>query len=421
VVGLATASTAFAQKDVVLWACHGPNGQPLGSGPFGLDPVTFAEGCATPATSFDSGGLRGEGGKPLRLSVPPSLTLSRATISRRTSGLGQEGGGAARYYAKTDEGEVEGSATDLAAAEVTRPASGGWIELGTTAATAGVDVQRVGLRVADTSPPFAAVGGIGSDRRGVMNVAVWAADRGVGLGRVDVLIDGERAATGRYGDESCTDLSPADPQVDLPLGANCPANGALTLPVDTNAYPDGDRKLEIRVYDAAGNEFDPVTDYAFKIVNHPSPGSSTGTLDVGSGNTTQQSGGGRGGRGDVAGETATSCSSPKLSMFLSQEPAKVSNGVPLLTYAKRYRFRGRLTCVVGGKRRSAPRRTRIDLLNTIGRTTHEKGGATVRGDGRITLILAYKSSRTLVFRYTSAGGRRSQVKIRIRVAKDGKG
>ena len=33
----------------------------------------------------------------------------------------------------------------------------------------------------------------------------------------------------------------------------------------------------------------------------------------------------------------------------------------------RYRYRGRLTCVIKGKRQSAPKRTRIDLFNKVGK------------------------------------------------------
>jgi hypothetical protein len=104
-------------------------------------------------------------------------------------------------------------------------------------------------------------------------------------------------------------------------------------------------------------------------------------------------------------------------MELSQKPLKVSKGVPVLQSGKRYRFRGKLTCLIGNKRRSAPARTPIELLNTIGKRTYRKGGATVRDNGAITLILAYKSSRTLVFRYTNPDGRRSQVKLKIKVVK----
>ena len=70
------------------------------------------------------------------------------------------------------------------------------------------------------------------------------------------------------------------------------------------------------------------------------------------------------------------------------------SGVPVLQYGKRYRFNGRLTCVVNGKRRSAPKRTRVDMLNKVGKKTVEKAGTTIRRQGPPQVILAYPSSRT---------------------------
>ena len=82
-----------------------------------------------------------------------------------------------------------------------------------------------------------------------------------------------------------------------------------------------------------------------------------------------------------------------------------------------YRFTGRLTCVINGRRQSAPKRARIDLLNTIGKKTSEKSGTTVAAKGAFQIILAYPSSRTLTFRFTNSNGQRSQVKIKVKIAK----
>ena len=46
----------------------------------------------------------------------------------------------------------------------------------------------------------------------------------------------------------------------------------------------------------------------------------------------------------------------------------------MLQDKKRYRFTGRLTCVINGKRRSAPKRTRIDILNKVGKKTVDEAG-----------------------------------------------
>ena len=119
----------------------------------------------------------------------------------------------------------------------------------------------------------------------------------------------------------------------------------------------------------------------------------------------------------MAGASAQQCRSPRLSVFLAQKPLRVSRGTPVLKRGKRYRFSGRLTCVVNNRRRSAPKRTRIDILNTVGKRTMEKAGTTIRNKGGLTVILAYKSSRLITFRFTNSDGQRSQVRIRVRVAR----
>ena len=89
----------------------------------------------------------------------------------------------------------------------------------------------------------------------------------------------------------------------------------------------------------------------------------------------------------------------------------------MLRRGTRYRFSGRLTCVINGKRRSAPKRTRVDIFDTIGKRTVETAGTTAARGGKLSIILAFRSSRTLTFRFTGTDGQRSQVKIRLRVVK----
>ena len=94
---------------------------------------------------------------------------------------------------------------------------------------------------------------------------------------------------------------------------------------------------------------------------------------------------------------------------------RVSKGTPVLQKNKRYRFSGRLTCVIKGKRVSAPKRTRVDIFNKVGKKTTEKAGTTVGDKGRLSIILSYPSSRTITFRFTNSDGKRSQVSIKIKV------
>jgi hypothetical protein len=207
-------------------------------------------------------------------------------------------------------------------------------------------------------------------------------------------------------------------------GSLCPAdndNGCTkqdaTLTIDTTPYRDGIHHLVVTVSDAAGNVAT-IVDEDFEVFNHPPVGSPTATLEIGSSGTAvhgadkQDSS-----SGGVQGASSSSCTSPKLSMFLSQKPLRVSKGVPVLLKGKRYRFTGRLTCVIKGKRKSAPIRTRIDVYNVVKGKTVRKGATSVRAEGKVTLLLSYASSRTIEFRYRSADGKTTKVRIKVRIAR----
>ncbi len=452
---LGAVASAASADDAVLWACHSLSGKALTAAPFlatGTTPTAYGVGCDGDAATIDAGGLRAQlpsatGGAStlLTVTVPPNLTLNSVMLSRRTSGFTPpEGGeplapavegGTQRYAAKVDGVTIDSATLGVDGplnGDVTKPASGRRLDVGVSCDAPinsscpgnpiGVDLQKVGLAVTDNAAPYAAVGGIGSDASKDLGIEVRATDVGIGLDRADAYVNGQLAGTVDYGNGTCKDMTPGDGQIDLPLGADCPAAEVKTIHIDTNRYFDGNYTLDVKLFDGAGNEFDPpnATQHQFTITNHPDPGNKTATLNIGSGNTPTQNGSNNnngGGSGGVAGATATSCNSPKLSLELSQKPFAVSHGVPVLKYGKRYRFRGRLTCVVKNRRVSAPPSTRIDLLNTVGKRTIRKGGTTVRAAGKITIILAYKSSRTLIFRYTNPDGRRSQVKLKIKVVK----
>jgi len=174
----------------------------------------------------------------------------------------------------------------------------------------------------------------------------------------------------------------------------------------------------VRIYDAAGNEPTEVVNNVFDVW-HPVKGSPIQHLTIG---TTpfeipEPNPSGNPGSGGVGGVSRGSCRSPRLSVFLDQRPLRVSRGVPVLQRGKRYRFRGRLTCVIDGRRRSAPKRTRVEVLNQVGRRTVRKPATLIRDRGQVRVILAYRSARTLIFRFTNADGQRSQVRIRVRVGK----
>jgi hypothetical protein len=400
-----------------------------------------------------SGPLHVAPGSAAGVSVPPGFVLKRALLTRSTTfpeGVSGEYAATFRWYTGPQDhrdpihSQVLDSATTSLTGDVTVDApdtqvgADGSIAFGITGAGASADLQRVGLVLDDGFDPTGAVGGIGNtimkpaidptdpESDGYTHVAVPANDVGAGLWKAELYVDGVLSGTVKYvnaggaGQECVNALDTGNP---LPLKNDCQMSSNKFIRLDSTQWPDGPHTLAVKVYDASGRVASFLKDYATEFKNGRDPSNCSPTcnsnLSIGSGSSTQSNGGSNGGNGNggVAGASATSCNSPRLSMELSQKPLKVSKGVPVLLSGKRYRFRGKLTCLDGGKRKPAAVKTPIELLNAIGKKTYRKGGATVRSGGAITMILSYKSSRTLVFRYTNPDGRRTQVKLKIKVVK----
>jgi len=415
--------------------------------------VTCAAGLAAAGSAsaneivLEAGALHVAPNASVNVDVPPGLVLKQALLTRSTTfpeGVNGRYSATFKWYTGPDTARVLNtqeldSATTSVNGDVSPAApntvlpSSGVIAFDITGAGASADLTRVGLRVDDPEDPSGAVGGLtangnvtspNADLHTPSTIDVWGNDSGSGLYKAELYVDGVLTGTFKYvnadgSGQAC--VNAVDSGTPLPLKNDCLRNyhGPKGIDFDSTAWPDGKHTATVKLYDVSGRVSQPLKDAPFEITNHPDHGNPSANLNIGSGSTSRQNGGsgGSGGSGGVAGESETSCDSPRLSMELSQRPLKLSKGVPVLVSGKRYRFRGRLTCLVGGKRRSAAVKTPIELLNTIGKHTYRKGGATVRTNGAITMILAYKSSRTLVFRYTNPDGRRSQVKLKIKVVK----
>ncbi len=417
--------------------------------------LTCAVGLGSAASAsaneivLEAGAMHVVPGSSATVNVPPGLVLKQALLTRSTTfpeGVAGAYSATFKWYTGPDSArvlhtqELDAATTNVSgdvspAVPDAAPGGDGAITFAVTGAGASADFQRIGLKLDDPSDPTAAVGGIGNtiskpaidpkdpESDGFTHVAVWANDNGAGLWKAELFVDGQKAGSVEYvnsGDAGLACVQALDAGTPLPLDNDCQHNGRKFIRLDSTLWSDGPHTLAVKLYDASGRVADVLKDYATTFLNHPDPGNKSADLSIGSGNSAQQNGSGNNGgngTGGVAGAFATSCNSPRLSMELSQKPLKVSRGVPVLVSGKRYRFRGKLTCLVGTKRRSAPAKTPIELLNTLGKRTYRKGGATVRAKGAITMILSYKSSRTLVFRYTNPDGRRSQVKLKIKVVK----
>ena len=217
------------------------------------------------------------------------------------------------------------------------------------------------------------------------------------------------------------DLSPDSAQVDLAFGTQCVTYDDVQVPLTTTNFPNGAHTLEVRVTDWAGNVGSWTPAEPWSILNYPDLGRSSQDLSIGSSNVDiPQVNPGPGPGGGVGGAQSSSCRTPRLSVALRTKPLRISKNRPVLLAKKRYRFDGRLTCVVNGKRRSAPKSTRIEVLNKVGRKTVSKPATRLRSGGKLNAILKtpnVSGSRTLIFRYRNASGQRSQVSIRVTITK----
>jgi hypothetical protein len=367
-------------------------------------------GAQTLTGGFTQAAPAGGSSASVRADVPPGLTLQGVHLGVALSGVGAT--------LRTAGGDTFPLTTGQDF-PIAHPQDGGDFALVSLACDVGQScpgegaafaLSALALHVDDASPPKFSVGGWHSPTAEAEELEVSATDVGTGLSWAQASVDGVTMASAPFDHSSCIELSPQSGQVDLPMGDACPAVDTATLKVDPTTLKDGRHTLVVRVFDAAGNV---ATDTKPLETVHIVPGSPFATLTVGTSLPGPQGGGGTGG---VAGATASSCRRPKLSMLLDQKPLRVSHGVPVLKRGKRYRFRGTLTCVVRNHRVAAPKRSRIDFLNKLGRRTIDKGGALTRAKGRVTFIVTALSTRTLVFRFADANGSKLDVKIKVKVA-----
>jgi hypothetical protein len=82
---------------------------------------------------------------------------------------------------------------------------------------------------------------------------------------------------------------------------------------------------------------------------------------------------------------------------------------------RKYRFTGRLTCRVAGRRVSAPRGTRIQIRTRQGRRTFRRGSVAVGRRGRFTARLRVGNAREVTFRLQGAAGTLVAARMPIRV------
>lgn len=468
----ASAASASA-SEVWMWACHGPNGQALtdanvASGSAKGGTVTNRTGGGCTAAGDDAGKTLTAAGEDssaeLVVATPRGLNVKKVRILRRANGLGVAGSAtySATYGAYNDP-TAGGTTTtpngpqtalpdtdfSVAAPEFAVAGEGALtLKLSCTAACTGsLDVAGVAFLVEDKTAPYGASGNGSNpvvtsrpseDEKTDKYTPVWeyevpltasGRDSGVGLDRAVVTVSGPGLAAREFPISfGCTDLSPGDAVNDRPLDrSKCKTEGSLTtadaFKWHTLIPGDGIYSRSVTIYDAAGNKTEGLINEQFDVVFVAKP-IATRTLSIGTDpltlnenpngpNTNPNNGG-------VLAQTAANCRTPRLSVVLKTKPVRVAKGVPVVQYKKKYTFTGRLTCVINGKRQSAPKRTKIFVFNKVGKKTIRKPNTSIRAKGAVDVKLAFVSSRTVTFRYTNPGGQKSEVKIKVRVTKQKK-
>jgi hypothetical protein len=421
----AAAPAARAGDDAWLWACSGPDGKPLGS---------LGDRAAPPGSCDGETALLAGSGASWQFDMPANTTLGAVRI-RRAGDLGS--GGTYRLDAAQPLESVTG--VTVPAADRTFPANGSRVSFGVTCdgECPGVEAGAIAFRVRDDEAPTGSVGGWHSPASGTLRLDVLARDRGLGLKSATAYIDGMAVDAAEFGDGTCADLSPGSSAIDLPFArvdqndkqepngdvtrVGCLGIGSASLDVDTGLVADGkSHGISVAVTDFANNTATVMANTT-EIVNHPAPTSNVATLTIGTGGvlplpSTNDDGGDVG--GGVAGASASNCVSPHLSMRLAQRPLRIRKGVPVLRARKAYRFKGRLTCVIRGRRRAAPKHVVVDIHTQARNKKYVRSGTTTTGrGGRLKVLLRFKHSRTLVFRVFGPNGRRDQVRIEYRIGK----
>ena len=427
--GLAVAGAALALAagagtargaTVTLWACHGPDGAPLGAAPFtavrAADGLLGTSGCQSTfapgageadalTASFDPSVEQPRPGSRAgwTLYVPDGVTLQAVSLYRQTLNFGggsslQNSGDLANdglsYLATAGNGTLESvslaAGDGVLAGSATFPASGSFVNIelycdpraanceepvpagvsvdpaGPAAETVGLELSSVELVVEDDAPPAASVSGVSSPAAGILSLELAAIDPGLGLASASASVDGTTVASTTFQSGGCAPLS-SGAGLNLALDAPCPATVSdVPLPVDTTKYADGPHHLVVTVTDVAGNTVTPVNE-TIHVLNHPAQMASSEILSIGNvAPTTSPAGGTRGsGVGGVS-TSAPPCASPRLSAALIGHPLRVSrHDVPVLWRGTRYLFSGRLSCVIHGRRVPAPDNTVVNIESLI--------------------------------------------------------
>lgn len=279
---LALAPAAIAHADTyAVHACKTPAGVAAPAAGWQGTKAGSAEatnGCAPTGLGvalIGSGPWDGGTGANQQFAAPADTRIVRVRMRRATRGLAPSGGQALGYYLRADTRVLEGCAPGPGSdcvGDLTGDVDAAGLDAALVRFNAGcgaffpdicggaalrVDVAEAAVTLRDALPPTVSNVRV-SDNDGAstkVTIGFDAADRGGGVYRRLVKIDGALHTAEPVPGETCTDAAPADAdpyQFIAPVPCPTVANGLGTT-VDVGKLPAGEHVVEVQVEDAAGN------------------------------------------------------------------------------------------------------------------------------------------------------------------------
>jgi hypothetical protein len=423
IMTFAAAATASADTYTV-YSCKGPTGIPnaaagwaINPAPSGVGHVAMSCPAAGPLSAWIDLDMTGNpaASAAWTFAAPTDTRIVRFAAQRHTTGVA---GGPPRvpvdvqYTLTTDTVTLESctvSTDSPCVAELTDPIDkqgldAAFVRFRAACTNVGIGCQRplradfdatqVGLKDV-LAPTVSGVSVIDSgDTSGILTVGYNTADRGGGVYRVVVSVDGKPLAAQPVGGPDCTDANPADAdpyQFLVPVPCPAAVNGVVTK-VNSRGLAAGPHGIEIAVEDAAGNStsvFGPVQFPRLNAENAPStPAGIKRLLNA------------------------------KLKMYFAKGRKKSFTS----RYGNRVVTRGILRDSAG----KAVRGARIDVYHRLRSSGHRrllKTGLKTRADGRLTLILPLNIDTRSIeydFRALRPGKITSQQILKLRVMRHGR-
>jgi hypothetical protein len=378
----AAAATASADTYTVF-SCKGPTGAANAAAGWVALPVPSGVGhvanncpAAGPLSAWIDTDPAGTASASWRFDAPTDTRVVRFAAQRHTTGAGPPTQtNDVSYVLETDNASLESCDVGLNSscqADLTQPIDkqgldGAFVRARVLCTNTGLtcsrplrvdfDAIQVGLKDA-LAPAVSGVKVVDSgDSSGILTVGYNASDRGGGVYRAVIKVDGNPSAVQPLGGGDCADANPADAdayQFLVPVPCPAAVNGAVTK-INYRTLPAGPHAVEIAVEDAAGNATSVYATQFPKLNAENAPSTPQGVKRL---------------------------LNAKIKVwFVKNRKTRFTS-----RYGTRVVTRGRLLDSAGKPVRGA----RIDVFHRLRSSGHRrllKTGLKTRADGRITLIL----------------------------------